>query len=130
MISYFTCLGKYKTFSGRATRSEFWGFTIFNAIIIALLAYFYLNAQKEYQVIATVIFIAYIVLTICPALAVMSRRWHDLGRTGKWLFLNLVPGVGSVVSLCFMLGQGEEGTNQYGRNPRERRYRRRQRRRR
>ena len=128
MISYFTCLGKYATFSGRATRSEFWGFTICNAIVIALLAYFYLNAKTNHQVIATILLVAYIILTICPALAVMSRRWHDLGRTGKWLLLNLAVGVGSVVSLCFMLGQGEEGSNQYGRNPRERRYRKRQRR--
>ncbi len=128
MGSYFICLGKYATFSGRATRTEFWGYNIFNAIIIVALLYFYLNAGKEQSTIATTLLFIYIVVTICPTLAVLSRRWHDLGRTGKWLLLNLVPIVGTVVSYCFMLSHGEEGTNEYGRNPRERRYRKRQRR--
>ncbi len=128
MTSYFICLGKYATFSGRATRVEFWGYTIMNAIIVAALGYFYLNAPTQQQTLATALLLIYVGLTVCPSLAVMSRRWHDIGRTGKWLWLNLVPAVGTVVSLCFMLTRGEEGTNEYGRNPRERRYRRQQRR--
>ena len=128
MTSYFICLGHYATFKGRATRVEFWGYTIVNSILIAALAYFYLNAAQEQQTLATVLFFMYVLLTICPSLAVMSRRWHDIGRTGKWLFLNLVPVVGTVVSLFFMLSDDEAGTNEYGRNPRERRYRKRQRR--
>ncbi len=127
MGSYFVCLGKYATFNGRSTRTEFWGYTIVNSIIIFALAYFYINAGKSYQTIATTLFIAYTIISICPSLAAMSRRWHDLGRTGKWLWLNLVPVVGTVVSLFFMLGEGEDGTNEYGRNPRERRYRKRNR---
>lgn len=128
MVSYFICLAKYATFSGRATRVEFWGYTIVNAIITIALGYFYVNAEEQFQTLATTLFLLYLVITLCPSLAVMSRRWHDLGRTGKWLLLHLVFIVGSVVSLFFMLGDGEEGTNQYGRNPRERRYRRRNRR--
>lgn len=128
MISYFTCLGKYATFSGRATRVEFWGYTIVNTILTILLGYFYITAEKQYQTIATTVFLLYLAITICPSLAVMSRRWHDMGRTGLWLLLHLVPVVGWVVSLFFMFSQGEEGSNEYGRNPRERRYRKRNRR--
>lgn len=127
MGSYFVCLGKYATFGGRSTRTEFWGYNIVNAILVIVLGYFYIHAQPEQHTIATTIFFIYIVITICPTLAVMSRRWHDMGRTGKWLFLNLVPIVGLVVSYFFMFGDGEEGTNEYGRNPRERRYRKRHR---
>ncbi len=128
MTSYFICLGRYATFKGRATRVEFWGFTIVNAILLSALGYFYFNAAEEHQTIATALFVIYSIISLCPALAVMSRRWHDLGRTGKWLLLNLVPVVGTVVTLFFMLGDGEECSNEYGRNPRERRYRKRQRR--
>ena len=128
MTSYFVCLSKYATFSGRATRVEFWGYSIMNSLIIFGLAYFYMNAGAAQQTLATTLFLIYVILTICLSLAVMSRRWHDIGRTGKWLFLNLVPVVGTVVSLFFMLSDDEEGTNEYGRNPRERRYRKRQRR--
>ena len=103
---------------------EFWGYNIVNAILVGALAYFYLNAGDN-QTIATTIFVLYVMLTICPTLAVLSRRWHDLGRTGKCLLLNLVPIVGTVVSYCFMFADGEDGSNEYGRNPRERRYRKR-----
>ena len=129
MGSYFIRLGKYATFSGRSTRMEFWGYNIVNAILVAALAYFYVNASDNHQTIATTIFVIYLLMTVCPTLAVLTRRWHDIGRTGKWLLLNLVPVVGTVVSYCFMLTEGEEGTNEYGRNPRERRYRKRNRRR-
>lgn len=130
MGSYFICLGKYASFGGRSTRTEFWGYTIVNSLIIFALAYFYMHAGKTYQTVATTLLIVYIAVTVCPSLAVMSRRWHDMGRTGKWLLLNLVVGVGTIVSLLFMLSKGEDGTNEYGRNPRERRYRKRNRKRR
>ncbi len=125
MGSYFICFTKYATFGGRSTRMEFWGYNIVNAILLFALGYFYINAGEQYQTLATTLFLIYIILTICPTLAVLTRRWHDIGRTGKWLWLNLFPLVGTVVSYCFMLSQGEEGTNEYGRDPRERRYRRR-----
>lgn len=126
MGSYFSCLGKYATFSGRSRRREFWGYTIVNCIILAVIIYFYLTAKTDTsQGMSTAILIIYILITTCPTLAVTSRRWHDLGRTGKWLWLNLVPGVGTLVTLCFMLGDSETETNEYGRNPKERKIRRR-----
>ncbi len=135
MISYIKCLGKYSSFSGRSTRREFWGFAIINFLI--LFGLFYLQATVQVsessnvataKTLRTVIdfgIILYILLTLSPALAAMCRRWHDLGRTGKWLWLNFVPVVGTVVSLFFFLGKGDEGTNDYGRDPRERKYKRR-----
>ncbi len=128
MGAYFSCLGKYATFGGRASRAEFWGYNIVNAIIIAIMAYFYYNSQTELSHnIAIAVLIMYIIITTFPTLGVMSRRWHDIGRTGKWLWLNLVPVVGTVVTYGFMFVKGEEGTNEYGRNPLERRFRRRRR---
>lgn len=127
MASYFICLAKFAVFRGRSTRTEFWGYTIVNSIIICALAYFYLTADKANSTLATTLLIIYLIISIFPSLSVMCRRWHDLGRTGKWLWLNLVPVVGTVVSMFFMLGSGEEAANEYGRNPRERRYRKRNR---
>lgn len=124
MLSYFRCLGKYAAFRGRAPRREYWGFTIVNAAII--LAILILHATYQTGTIHTVLtyaVIIYAALTFIPALAVMSRRWHDLGRTGWWVLLNLVPGIGTVVSLFFFLGRGDRGTNDYGRDPREKKFR-------
>ncbi len=135
MLSYIKCLGKYSSFSGRSTRREFWGFTVVNFLIMTGLIYLQSTVQvSESSNVGTARtlrlaidfgIILYALLTLSPALAAMCRRWHDLGRTGKWLLLNLVPVVGTVVSLFFFLGKGDEGTNEYGRDPRERKYKRR-----
>ena len=126
MGSYFSCLGKYATFRGRSRRREYWGYTIVNAIILGIMTYFYLTAKTDTsQSLSTAVLIIYVLITLSPTLAATVRRWHDIGRTGKWLWLNLVPGVGTVVTLGFMLCAGEDVTNEYGRNPRERRIRRR-----
>ena len=125
MISYFKCLGKYAVFRGRASRREYWGYSIINAAIIFVLlildAKFQIGAlSKVFRYAVT----AYAVLTLLPTLAVMSRRWHDLDRTGAWLLLNLVPAVGTIVSMCFFLGRGTRGTNRFGRDPREKKFKR------
>lgn len=126
MGSYFSCLGKYSTFDGRSRRREFWGYTIVNAIILAIMIYFYVTAKTDTsQSLSTAVLIIYIIITICPTLAAISRRWHDVGRTGKWLWLNIIPAIGTVVTYCFMLCDSEEGINEYGRNPKERKIRRR-----
>lgn len=115
---YFKCLSKYATFSGRASRKEFWCYSIINTLIILILLYVNINIQGgELLTASGYLLIFYIILTFMPSLAAMSRRWHDIGRTGAWLFLNLVPVIGTIVSVGFFLVQGDKGTNEYGRDP-------------
>ena len=124
MFSYFNCLGKYATFSGRATRREFWLYNLINIIILSVMVYFFFAAKTDMsRNISATVLIIYLAITISPTCAVMSRRWHDLGSTGNWLWLNLVPVVGTFVSYCFMMCKGEDCTNEYGRNPLEKRFR-------
>lgn len=126
MISYFKCLGKYAVFKGRASRMEYWGYSIVNLIIIFILLI--LDAKFQVGVLSDVFryaVIAYAALTLLPTLAVMSRRWHDLDRTGAWVLLNCIPAAGTIVSMCFFLGRGSRGTNRFGRDPREKKFKRR-----
>lgn len=123
-MSYLKCLSKYAVFKGRAPRREFWGFSIINIIILLIILILHASFQTgTLHTVLTYLVIIYAALTIVPSLAVMSRRWHDLGRTGLWVLLNLVPGIGTLVSLFFFLGRGDRGTNRYGRDPREKKYR-------
>lgn len=123
---YFKCLSKYATFSGRASRKEFWYYSIINAFIILLLLWININFQGgEILTASGCLLIFYIVLTLMPSLAVVSRRWHDIGRTGAWLLLNLVPIVGTVVTLGFFFTEGDKGTNYFGRDPYEVKFKRR-----
>ena len=121
---YFSCLSKYATFRGRASRKEFWSYSIINSLIIAVLLWININVQNgSLFTTSGYLLMFYGILAFMPSIAVMSRRWHDIGRTGAWLLLNLVPVVGTVVSIGFFFSESDPGTNKYGRNPYEKKFR-------
>jgi len=92
------CFKKFATFEGRASRSEFWWF---------MLVYFILS----YTVIGGL-------ACIIPAIAVTTRRLHDVGRSG-WLQLwAFVPfAYYYVLYLCYL--EGDKEANQYGEVPQD-----------
>ena len=114
---YIEVLKKYAVFSGRARRKEYWMFFLFNtiiALIIGLIEGFAGIAPKSDQsVLATL----YTLAVLLPALAVGVRRLHDTGRSGWWLLIALVPIIGAIVLLVFMVQDSHPGENQYGPNP-------------
>ena len=99
-----TCFGKYATFSGRASRSEYWWFCLFNFIIGLLLGWI--------PVLGWIISIA----LFLPGLAVGARRLHDTGRSALNLLWLLLPFVGAIILIVFYLG-ASQGDNQYGLAP-------------
>ncbi len=158
MLSYFNCLRKYMDFSGRSSRREYWGYSIVNALILTALLLFWIRSGDDtLHIIAALLLVGYAIAVLIPTLAVTVRRWHDLGRTGGWIMLTLIPALavgltaGWIVmarltgaalmlpqrwyyicipligtflaSVGFMLSGGDEGSNQYGRDPYERRRR-------
>ena len=81
-----TCLGKYATFSGRASRSEFWWFELFMLLLILFGVFidFLLGTLEQG------LFSSFVNLGITlPAFAVSARRLHDIGKSGwgNWIFL-------------------------------------------
>jgi uncharacterized membrane protein YhaH (DUF805 family) len=54
---------------------------------------------------------------LVPSIAVTVRRLHDTGRSGWWILISLVPVIGWIVLLVFMLTDSQPGSNQYGPNP-------------
>ena len=52
-------------------------------------------------------------------LALSVRRLHDIGRTGWWVLISIIPVIGAVVLLVFMSLDSEPGSNRYGANPKE-----------
>ena len=49
--------------------------------------------------------------------AVFTRRMHDIGKSGWWWLIALVPIVGAIVLLVFMCKDSQPGDNAYGPNP-------------
>jgi len=97
-----SCLGQYATFSGRASRSEFWWFFLFQVLVMVA-------ASMLGDVINGIASLA----LLLPALAVGARRLHDIGRTGWWQLL-LLSGIGFLVLLYWWVQPGEGAGNIYG----------------
>jgi uncharacterized membrane protein YhaH (DUF805 family) len=98
-----TCFSKFATFSGRATRSEFWWFYLFTL----LLTWF---AQMAVGVsISSIVSIA----MILPLWAAGARRLHDIGRTGWWQLIAFTL-IGIIVLIVFYATDSEKAANKYG----------------
>lgn len=106
-----TCLGKYVDFSGRARRSEYWWFFLFN-VLVGVVGYVIDAALGTYP-----LFYALVALALfLPGLAAAVRRLHDTGRSGWWYLIALVPCIGFIVFIVFAV-QDSGPDNQYGPNP-------------
>ena len=105
------CFKKYLVLKGRASKSEFWWLQLvwFACFLIPLI--FEGSQPVEY------FFIGIIVIIFIPLFTVGVRRLHDTGKSGFYYFWSLVPFIGSLIVLAFMLGDGTKGRNQYGDNP-------------
>lgn len=108
-----SCLTNYVTFSGRARRSEYWWFVLFN-VLVSIVAWL-LDAAAGNQVFTALVGAG----LFLPNLAVLARRLHDRGRSGFWIFIALVPVVGAIVLLVFVCQDSTPGENAYGPSPKE-----------
>ena len=113
---------KYVTFSGRASRSEYWKFMLIYVVILfiaqALDAGLFPHTVDEAGMGGTITTIATILLFL-PGLGVHIRRLHDVGKSGWWVLLQIVPLIGTLVLLYFLVKPSEKGTNKYGPQPSE-----------
>ena len=98
-----TCFRKYVDFSGRATRPEYWWF---------ILAYVILAFVAGY--LGKFVYIVVVLAFLLPLLAVGARRLHDIGKSGWFLLLGLIPVVGGLVLLYFMVQPSQPESNAYG----------------
>ena len=112
---YLAVLSKYAVFEGRARRTEYWMFALFNCIIFMILAVGAVALGKA-GVIFWALCAVYWLAAIIPSLAVAVRRLHDIGMNGLWLLLVFVP-LGNLVLLVFACLDSTPGPNQYGPNP-------------
>lgn len=100
---------KYATFSGRATRGEFWTFVLINWAISVVL-----NQLGKNVGALEVVAIVWSLAILIPTLAVGARRLHDSGRSAGWLFLYFFIIVGWIWLLILFLLGPTPGPNKYG----------------
>ncbi|MEO6915110.1 MAG: DUF805 domain-containing protein [Chitinophagaceae bacterium] len=126
MKYYLAVWKKFADFSGRARRKEYWMFFLFSilAYLVAMGIDYSLGtgfkAPSEYGEIKLpygYIFALYAVASLVPSLAVTVRRLHDVGKSGWFYFISLIPLIGSIWLLVLVLTDSQPETNKWGPNP-------------
>jgi uncharacterized membrane protein YhaH (DUF805 family) len=119
-----TVLGKYATFTGRATRSEYWWWVlalillmlilgVIDGALVAPVMGFGQFSPEAAQPLSTLASLALLI----PSLAVSVRRLHDVDRSGWWYLLSLIPIIGTLVLLYWYVQPGTSGDNRFGPEP-------------
>ncbi len=101
-----TCLTKYAEFNGRAARPEFWWFVLAQFVVGLIL-------NMVSQTLGGLFSLALLV----PSLAVGARRLHDIGKSGWFQLLALIPIIGWIILIYWAAQPGQPVANQYGELP-------------
>ena len=104
---YMDSLRRYAEFDGRSTRSQYWTFSLVNFFVIATLVALEID----------IFFIPLALASFIPGITVGVRRLHDTGNSGLWLLVGLVPIVGSLILLFFLVKPSDPYFNEYGPEP-------------
>ncbi len=122
MKYFLKCLKNYAVFDGRATRSEYWYFFLFNLIFAVISAIIDELSGTTFHIGSINLHYGYVYLIyglaiFAPSLAVTVRRLHDVGKSGWFYFIILIPFVGAVWLLVLACTDSNPGENKYGPNP-------------
>ena len=123
-----TCLlEKMMTTNGRATRSEYWWYVLFTNLVQPLILIGYSISISAITSIDNGIFqsllaVMMVLLSLCQILLFLSsicvaiRRVHDIGLSGWWFILILIP-IGNLILMVLLLKDSEKNDNKYGEYP-------------
>lgn len=107
---------QYTDFSGRATVGQYWWVQLYLFIIGIVLACLMsiCNNGTFAWYFWLVVGYAWGLFNLIPGLALSVRRLHDTGRSGWWIFINLVPLVGTIIFIVWMILPGNTKGDRYG----------------
>ncbi|CAM2147476.1 putative inner membrane protein [Pararobbsia alpina] len=109
---YLKVLKSYAVFEGRARRKEYWMFLLFNFIATMVLIFVDV-AILRVRLLSSL----YSLAVLVPSIAVGVRRLHDTDRTGWWMLVIVIPGIGWIILLVLMAMEGTRGPNRFGPDP-------------
>tara|TARA_B100000768_G_scaffold139455_1_gene130761 strand:- start:5145 stop:5519 length:375 start_codon:yes stop_codon:yes gene_type:complete len=122
MKYYLQALKNYSNFKGRARRKEYWMFTLIFTLILIFatiidnlvgttfeIAGFDLGYGWVYLIVG--------LLNLLPSLSLIVRRLHDVGKSGWFYFIILIPVIGFIWIFILSIKEGDQGNNLYGPDP-------------
>ncbi|MCC5914950.1 MAG: DUF805 domain-containing protein [Balneolaceae bacterium] len=104
---------KFLVFEGRSRRKEYWTFVLVNFVISLILG----GSGGLFGTGMATLSGLFSLIILIPSITVGVRRLHDTGKSGLWLLIGLIPVIGLIVLIIFMVQDSEPGSNQYGANP-------------
>jgi uncharacterized membrane protein YhaH (DUF805 family) len=108
---------KYVTFSGRASRSEYWFFVLFSVLVAVACATVDIALGLNFALFYGPFYALFALVNLLPSISVLVRRLHDTGRSGWWYWIALVPIVGFIVLIVWLCTRGTQGENRFGSDP-------------
>lgn len=106
--------GRYVDFKTRSTRAQYWWWTLWMILLsIGGVVVDTMLGMGESGPVNSLLSLA----TLLPSIAVGVRRLHDIGRSGWWFLIVLVPIIGWIVLIVFYCTKSQEGPNQWGPEP-------------
>lgn len=120
MVEWMTMpLKRYADFSGRSRRKEYWMFVLGCVIVAIVLSIVegILGMSGMVGGIYGPLTTLFVLAIIIPSIAVQVRRFHDQDKSGWFVLLGLIPILGSLAVLVFMLLEGTNGPNRFGSDP-------------
>jgi uncharacterized membrane protein YhaH (DUF805 family) len=121
MNYYLKVLRQYVDFKGRARRAEYWNFVLFSTLIsiVLLLVDTYVLGTNPMAGESGIIGNLYSLAVFLPSLGVLVRRLHDVGKSGWFFLIVLIPLIGAIWLLVLLFKDSEQGENKWGPNPKE-----------
>ncbi len=115
-----TCLSKYATFTGRASRPEFWWFALFTMLVSAVtntidsaigvgINAVWWGKDAHFDLFNSV---AQLVLLL-PSIAVTTRRFRDAGKSFNNFFWLLLPVIGWIVFIVKLSAESKPATDNF-----------------
>lgn len=101
MKHYFEAFKLYAQFSGRATRTQYWWFILFNTMVY--IGFLILDTSVSGDQDVTFFSSVYTLAALIPSLAILARRIHDGGNSGWWVLVLFIPILGFLCLLVLAL---------------------------
>lgn len=106
----------YCNFNGRASRSEYWWYVLFTAILGMAIGFILGIFGAGTSVVSAIQGVVSLALLL-PGLGLSVRRLHDISKSGWWIFIALIPLAGAILLLVWFCKPSDPGSNEYGPEP-------------
>jgi len=113
---------KYADFKGRARRKEYWMWTLYYTVILLFAMVLDSALGLNFELLGQNLGYGWLYVTIgithlIPGLGIVVRRLHDVGKSGWFYLIILIPLIGFIWILVLFCTEGDKEDNKWGSNP-------------